>query len=118
MTERKEKEEIMKKAGVCARRVASQREMIEKTEMRNNVKELRKQANLRQEDMARLLGVTRQTIIAIEVSRTNPNIKKLRIPAKLISCSFIPFRLPNIEIRESPVKKTIKKPQRWRVTGV
>ena len=34
--------------------------------MRNRVKELRKQAGLRQEDLARMLGVSRQTIIAIE----------------------------------------------------
>ena len=34
--------------------------------MKNRVKELRKQAGLRQEDLARELGVTRQTIIAIE----------------------------------------------------
>ena len=34
--------------------------------MQNKVKELRKQAGLRQEDLARMLGVSRQTIIAIE----------------------------------------------------
>ena len=35
--------------------------------MRNIVKQLRKQAGLRQEDMAKELGVSRQTIIAIEM---------------------------------------------------
>ena len=34
--------------------------------MKNNIKQLRKQAGFRQEDMANQLGVTRQTIIAIE----------------------------------------------------
>ena len=34
--------------------------------MRNCVKQLRKQAGLRQEDLAKKMGVTRQTIIAIE----------------------------------------------------
>ena len=34
--------------------------------MTNRIKELRKAAGYRQEDLARALGVTRQTIIAIE----------------------------------------------------
>jgi putative transcriptional regulator len=34
--------------------------------MKNNIKDLRKSKNLRQEDLAEILGVTRQTIIAIE----------------------------------------------------
>ena len=34
--------------------------------MRNIIKQLRKQAGLRQEDMAQALGTSRQTIIAIE----------------------------------------------------
>jgi len=42
--------------------------------MKNNIKELRKQANLRQEDMAQLLGVTRQTIIATENNKYNPTL--------------------------------------------
>lgn len=58
--------------------------MIEKTKMRNNVKELRKQANLRQEDMARLLGVTRQTIIAIENNRYNPTLALAMKIARLL----------------------------------
>ncbi|NMC30341.1 MAG: helix-turn-helix transcriptional regulator [Pelolinea sp.] len=52
--------------------------------MRNNVKELRKQANLRQEDMARLLGVTRQTIIAIENNRYNPTLALAMKIARLL----------------------------------
>lgn len=47
---------------------------MEKTKMKNNIKELRKQANLRQEDMAQLLGVTRQTIIATENNKYNPTL--------------------------------------------
>ena len=57
---------------------------MEKTKMRNNVKELRKQANLRQEDMARLLGVTRQTIIAIENNRYNPTLALAMKIARLL----------------------------------
>ena len=42
--------------------------------MKNNIKQLRKQAGLRQEDMANQLGVTRQTIIAIENDKYNPTL--------------------------------------------
>ena len=42
--------------------------------MRNRVKELRKQAGLRQEDLARMLGVSRQTIIAIENNKYAPTL--------------------------------------------
>lgn len=40
--------------------------------MKNRVKELRKARGLRQEDVAKLLGVTRQTINAIETTSTTP----------------------------------------------
>ncbi|GAA6409529.1 helix-turn-helix transcriptional regulator [Blautia hominis] len=43
--------------------------------MRNNIKQLRKQAKLRQEDMATQLGVSRQTIIAIENNKYNPTLE-------------------------------------------
>lgn len=43
--------------------------------MRNNIKQLRKQAGLRQEDMAAQLGVSRQTIIAIENDKYNPTLE-------------------------------------------
>ena len=43
--------------------------------MKNNIKQLRKQAGLRQEDMANQLGVTRQTIIAIENDKYNPTLE-------------------------------------------
>lgn len=43
--------------------------------MRNTVKQLRKQAGLRQEDMAKQLGVSRQTIIAIENDKYNPTLE-------------------------------------------
>jgi len=36
--------------------------------MKNNIKELRKNKKLRQEDLAEKLGVTRQTVIAIEIT--------------------------------------------------
>lgn len=42
--------------------------------MKNRIKELRKQKGLRQEDFANELGVTRQTIIAIENDKYDPTL--------------------------------------------
>ena len=42
--------------------------------MKNRVKELRKARGLRQEDVANLLGVTRQTINAIENDKYDPTL--------------------------------------------
>ena len=44
------------------------------TNMTNRIKELRKAAGYRQEDLARALGVTRQTIIAIENNKYDPSL--------------------------------------------
>ena len=43
--------------------------------MRNRIKLLRKEAGLRQEDLARLAGVSRQTIIAIENDKYDPSLE-------------------------------------------
>ncbi len=43
--------------------------------MKNRIKELRKQKGLRQEDLAEKLGVTRQTIIAIENNKYDPTLE-------------------------------------------
>ena len=43
--------------------------------MKNNIKELRKVRKLRQEDLAEKLGVTRQTIIAIENDKYDPTLE-------------------------------------------
>ena len=43
--------------------------------MKNNIKELRKNMKLRQEDLAEILGVTRQTIIAIENDKYDPTLE-------------------------------------------
>ncbi len=52
--------------------------------MRNIVKRLRKQAGLRQEDMARELGVSRQTIIAVENDKYNPTLELAMKIARLL----------------------------------
>lgn len=43
--------------------------------MKNRIKELRKARGLRQEDLAKQLSVTRQTIIAIENNKYNPTLE-------------------------------------------
>ena len=43
--------------------------------MKNEIKHLRKEAGLRQEDLADILGVSRQTIIAIENDKYNPTLE-------------------------------------------
>ena len=52
--------------------------------MRNIIKQLRKQAGLRQEDMAQALGTSRQTIIAIENDKYNPTLELAMKIAKLL----------------------------------
>lgn len=50
--------------------------------MKNQIKELRKAKGLRQEDLAAALGVTRQTIIAIENNKYDPTLElAMRISA-------------------------------------
>lgn len=43
--------------------------------MKNNVKMLRKEAGLRQEDLAAQVGVSRQTIIAVENNKYDPTLE-------------------------------------------
>ncbi|MDY3618836.1 helix-turn-helix transcriptional regulator [Agathobaculum sp.] len=43
--------------------------------MQNNIKALRKARGLRQEDMAKLLGVSRQTVVAMENDKYDPTLE-------------------------------------------
>ena len=43
--------------------------------MNNRIEEIRKAKNIRQEDFARALGVSRQTISSLETGRYNPSIQ-------------------------------------------
>ena len=52
--------------------------------MKNKIKVLRKEMGLRQEDMADRVGVTRQTIIAIENDKYNPTLELSMKLAKLL----------------------------------
>ena len=48
--------------------------MKEQATLKNRVRELRTRLDMRQSDLAREVGVTRQTILAIEKGRLNPSI--------------------------------------------
>ena len=43
--------------------------------MKNRIEEIRKGKGVRQEDFARALGVSRQTISSLETGRYNPSIQ-------------------------------------------
>ncbi len=43
--------------------------------MKNRIEEIRKEKGIRQEDFARALGVSRQTISSLETGRYNPSIQ-------------------------------------------
>lgn len=43
--------------------------------MKNTIKQLRKEAGLRQEDLAYQVGVSRQTIIAVENDKYDPTLE-------------------------------------------
>ncbi|MCI8863371.1 MAG: helix-turn-helix transcriptional regulator [Lachnospiraceae bacterium] len=53
--------------------------------MKNVIKQLRKAAGYRQEDMANILGVSRQTIIAIENDKYNPTLELAMKIGKLLN---------------------------------
>lgn len=52
--------------------------------MKNRIKKLRKSIGLRQADLANLLSVSRQTIIAIENNKYNPSLELAMKLAKLL----------------------------------
>jgi len=63
--------------------------------MKNKIRELRKAEGLRQEDIANELGVTRQTINAIENDKYNPTLELAMKLSKLLKTSVEDlFELP------------------------
>ena len=42
--------------------------------MKNRIEEIRKEHGIRQEELAKVLGVSRQTISSLETGRYNPSI--------------------------------------------
>ena len=63
--------------------------------MENKIRELRKAAGMRQEDLAEYLGVTRQTVIAIENDKYDPSLALTMRMARLLGTTVEElFRLP------------------------
>ncbi|MGE7947206.1 helix-turn-helix transcriptional regulator [Lysinibacillus sp. NPDC093688] len=56
--------------------------------MKNNIKQLREQFDLTQEDLAKKIGVSRQTIISLEKERYSPSIILAFKLAKLFNCQI------------------------------
>ena len=66
--------------------------------MENNIRALRKAAGLTQEDLARALGVTRQTINAIENDKYDPTLGLAMRLGRLLGTPVEDiFRLPESE---------------------
>ncbi|CAB1240828.1 Uncharacterized HTH-type transcriptional regulator AF_1793 [Ruminococcaceae bacterium BL-4] len=64
--------------------------------MENNIRERRKALGMRQEDLAEKLGVTRQTINAIENNKYNPTLELAMKVARLLNAPVESiFRLPD-----------------------
>ncbi|MFL0250961.1 helix-turn-helix transcriptional regulator [Clostridium neuense] len=53
--------------------------------MKNKIREFRKKLGVRQEDIAKAVGVTRQTINAIENQKYNPTLELAMRLAKLLN---------------------------------
>lgn len=53
--------------------------------MENNIRKLRKEKGMRQEDLARSLGVSRQTINAIENNKYNPTLELAMMLARFLN---------------------------------
>lgn len=56
--------------------------------MKNRVMELRKASQLTQEKLSQLVGVSRQSIVAIETGKYNPSLELAFKIAKQFECSI------------------------------
>ncbi len=56
--------------------------------MKNRVKEIRKQKGIKQDEFARALGVSRQTVSSIETGRFDPSIMLAYKIAKLFELTI------------------------------
>lgn len=54
--------------------------------MKNRIKELRKERKMTQEDLAKRVGVSRQSIIAIESGKYHPSLELAYKIAKVFGC--------------------------------
>lgn len=62
--------------------------MDKELKLKNNLKEIRQNKKLSQEELAKLVGTTRQTIIAIEKGVFNPSAKLALLLCIILECKF------------------------------
>lgn len=62
--------------------------MNNKLVLQNNLKQIRNAKNLSQEELAKLVGTTRQTIISIEKQIFNPTAKLALLLCVALECKF------------------------------
>ena len=88
--------------------------MRDNATLKNRVRELRIRLDMRQSDLAREVGVTRQTILAIEKGRLNPSInialKAARVLREPVDYVFYLDHGLKAERRESGPAKQIEGP--------
>ena len=53
-----------------------------------NIKRLRKEQNITQEELAKLLNMKRDTIASLELWRSNPSYDRIINLQKIFNCSF------------------------------
>lgn len=56
--------------------------------LQNNLKDIRRERNLSQEQLASMVGTTRQTVIAIEKGIFNPSAKLALLLCVALDCKF------------------------------
>lgn len=56
--------------------------------MENRLKELRMEANMTQEQLSQKVGVSRQSIVAIELGKYNPSLELAFKIARVFNCSI------------------------------
>lgn len=56
--------------------------------MKNRIEELRKERGIRQDEFAKLMGVSRQTISSLETGRYNPSINLAYTIAKYFNMTI------------------------------
>jgi putative transcriptional regulator len=60
---------------------------VEQRTVGNNFRSFRQKANLTQEEVAKAIGVTRQTVLAIEKGNYVPSVLLALVSAKLFGCA-------------------------------
>ncbi|MCH7785871.1 MAG: helix-turn-helix transcriptional regulator [Chloroflexi bacterium] len=85
--------------------------MRSESTLKNRVRELRVRLELRQSDLAREIGVTRQTILAIEKGRLNPSINIALKAARVLRepVDYVFYLDPSSEERIDAAAKRDKK---------